>query len=228
MTLKLYFDLMSQPSRALYILLKNVKCDFTPVPVDLRKAEHYSEEYTKINRFQRVPVIDHDGFVLTESVAILKYLSREGIIPDNLYPKDSKQAARVEEFLEWQHAGLRLHCAMFFRVKALDPIITGKTPDLKTLQGYERRMESALDTFNDLWLGQGKPFVAGDRISVADLLAACEVEQPRMAGYDANAKYSNIADWMRRVREYFNPHYDEGHVILNKIVRNKSKMAPKL
>nr|UYI58579.1 glutathione S-transferase 8 [Grapholita molesta] len=228
MTLKLYFDLMSQPSRALYILLKYVKCEFTPMPVDLRKAEHYSEEYTNINRFQRVPVIDHNGFILAESVAILKYLSREGIIPNSLYPKESKQAARVEEFLEWQHAGLRLHCAMFFRVKALDPIITGKAPEPKTLQGYERRMESALNTFEDLWLGRGHRYVAGDSISVADLLAACEVEQPRMAGYDPGAKYPNIAEWIQRVRGHFAPYYEEGHVILNKIVKNKSKMAPKL
>lgn len=29
-------------------------------------AEHYSEEFTAINRMQRVPVIDHNGFILTE------------------------------------------------------------------------------------------------------------------------------------------------------------------
>lgn len=36
MALKLYFDLMSQPSRSLYILLKFIKYDFDPKPVNLR------------------------------------------------------------------------------------------------------------------------------------------------------------------------------------------------
>uniref|UniRef100_A0A0K8TV27 Glutathione-S-transferase n=1 Tax=Epiphyas postvittana TaxID=65032 RepID=A0A0K8TV27_EPIPO len=228
MSLKLYIDLMSQPSRALYILLKNIKYDFTPVTVDLRKAEHYSEDYAKINRFQRVPVIDHNGFILTESVAILKYLSREGIIPENLYPRENKQAARVEEFLEWQHAGLRLHCAMFFRVKVLDPVVTGKPVDTKQLEGYVRRMEGALDSFDQLWLGQGHNFITGDNICVADLLAACELEQPRMAGYDPSAKYANISEWIKRVRSHFNPHYDQGHVIVNKVIEKNNKTAAKL
>lgn len=39
MPLKLYCDLMSQPSRALYILLKSIKCDFEPKFVNLRQGE---------------------------------------------------------------------------------------------------------------------------------------------------------------------------------------------
>lgn len=92
MSLKLYVDLMSQPSRALYILLKYVKYDkFAPILVNLAKGssynflyknilaalfprlislifagEHYGDKFTAVNRMQRVPVIDHNGFILTE------------------------------------------------------------------------------------------------------------------------------------------------------------------
>ncbi|XP_013194289.1 glutathione S-transferase theta-1 [Amyelois transitella] len=228
MSLKLYFDLMSQPSRALYILLKKINYQFEPKYVDLRKAEHYSEEFTKINRIQRVPVIDHNGFILTESVAIYNYLSREGIIPDSLFPKESKQRARVEEFLEWHHIGLRLHCAMFFRVVYMDPILFNRknTPD--KVATYEGRMETSLEDFDTKWLGRGHDYVAGDSITVADLVAACELEQPRMAGYDPKKKYSNIATWYEKVRDHFNPYYDEAHVILNKVVAKQAKTAAKL
>lgn len=37
-TLKYYFDLMSQPSRALYVILKLTKIPFEPCPVALRKG----------------------------------------------------------------------------------------------------------------------------------------------------------------------------------------------
>lgn len=228
MVLKLYFDLMSQPSRTLYILLKSIKCDFVPKFVDLRKAEHYSEEYSKINRFQRVPVIDHDGFVLTESVAILKYLARENIIPENLYPRESKLQARVEEFLEWQHAGIRLHCAMYFRVAYMNPILTGSPVDLKSAAGYKKRMVASLEDFNTKWLGRGTDFIVGNNITVADLVAACELEQPRMAGYFPEDNFDNIAKWQKKVRTYFNPHYDEGHVIVNKILDKQKKTVSKI
>ncbi|KAL0882939.1 hypothetical protein ABMA27_016439 [Loxostege sticticalis] len=222
MSLKLYCDLMSQPSRTLYILLKAIKCDFEPKYVDLRKGEHYSEEFTtQVNRMQRVPVIDHNGFFLTESVAIVKYLAREKIIPESLYPMDSKQQARVDEFLEWHHIGLRLHCSMYFRVKHMDPILFGRKTTEKQLAAYEGRMLQALDDFDKKWLGQGTEFIVGNSVTVADLFAATELEQPRMAGYDPKEHYPAIATWAKKVQAHFNPHYDEAHVILNKIVKKQ-------
>ncbi|XP_053609284.1 glutathione S-transferase theta-1 [Plodia interpunctella] len=228
MTLKLYYDLMSQPSRALYILLKTVNCKFESKYVDLRKGEHYSDEFTKVNRIQRVPVIDHNGFVLTESVAIYKYLSREGIVPESLFPKESQQQARVEEFLEWHHIGLRLHTAMYFRAVYLDPIIFNRKNTPEQTVGYQRRMETCLEDFSTKWLGRGHAFVVGDKVTVADLVAACELEQPRMAGYDPREKFSNIAEWYERVRSHFNPHYDEAHVIVNKVIAKNNKTNAKL
>ncbi|CAD0201189.1 unnamed protein product [Chrysodeixis includens] len=190
--------------------------------------EHFGEEFTAINRLQKVPVIDHNGFILTESVAILKYLSRENLIPDTLYPTESKQRARVDEFLEWHHAGLRLHCAMFFRVKFLIPSIVGKPEEPKNLEGYRRRMEAALTEFNTKWLGRGNDFLVGNTPTVADLFAACEVEQPKMAGYDPCVNFENINVWLKKVREHFNPHYDEAHTVLNNVGKKKSKVASKV
>nr|QEH04682.1 glutathione S-transferase theta [Ostrinia furnacalis]QIC35751.1 glutathione S-transferase theta [Ostrinia furnacalis] len=226
MPLKLYYDLMSQPSRTLFILLKKVQCDFEPKYVDLRKAEHYSEEFTnQINRMQRVPVIDHNGFILSESVAIVRYLAQEKMIPESLYPSDSKLRARVDEYLEWQHVGLRWHCAMYFRVKSLEPALLGRQTDEKTLAGYKRRMLRALDDFDQKWLGIRNQFVVGDTLTVADLFAATELEQPRMAGYDPKEHYPAIATWAKKVQEHFNPYYDEAHVTVNKIATKQIQMA---
>lgn len=40
MALKYYYDLMSQPSRAIYIFLKANKINFEAKPVALRKGRH--------------------------------------------------------------------------------------------------------------------------------------------------------------------------------------------
>lgn len=81
-------------------------------------GEHKSEEYVKnIHPFGKVPAIDDSGFKLIESVAILRYLARKYDVDDHWYPKDLEGQARVDEFLEWQHIGLRLPLGMFFVLK---------------------------------------------------------------------------------------------------------------
>lgn len=85
---------MSQPSRAIWIALKMGKISFEECPVALRKCklnvllasssvftyssivfivEQFTDEYKKINRFQKVPAIVDGDFHLSESVAIVRY-----------------------------------------------------------------------------------------------------------------------------------------------------------
>ncbi|XP_017784965.1 PREDICTED: glutathione S-transferase theta-1-like [Nicrophorus vespilloides] len=223
MSLKLYYDFLSQPSRALYILLKTSKLPFEDCPVALRNGAHLNDEFKyNVSRFQKVPVI-HDGdFKLTESVAILRYLSREKNLPEFWYPKDSKKQARVDEFLEWQHNNVRAFCALYFQKKWLFPIITGKEMEPKKLAGYKKRMEDCLDSMEILWLSNGK-YICGDNLTAADLWAACEVEQPRLASYDPTVGRPILGAWLDRVRSELGENYRVAHEILNKIATKSQK-----
>ncbi|KAJ8971842.1 hypothetical protein NQ317_001555 [Molorchus minor] len=118
MVIKYYFDLMSQPSRALYIFLKLSKIPVELCPVALRNGEHLTEEFKEnYSKFQKVPFIHDGNFRLTETVGILRYLTREYPTEDHWYPNDSKQQAKVDEYLEWQHLNTRLFCASYFQTK---------------------------------------------------------------------------------------------------------------
>lgn len=66
MPLIYYYDLMSQPCRALYIFLKMTGIPFESKEIALRKLEQMTDEYARINPFKKVPAIDDDGFILTE------------------------------------------------------------------------------------------------------------------------------------------------------------------
>lgn len=48
---------------------------------------------------------------------------------------------------------------------------------MKKIAILEQRMTENLDLLENIWL-KNKPFLCGDDISIADLVAACEVEQP--------------------------------------------------
>ncbi|CAL4082355.1 unnamed protein product [Meganyctiphanes norvegica] len=207
--MKYYYDLMSQPSRACYIFLKKNKIPFTPCPLRITKGEHRSEEYTKINPFQLVPAIEHNGFNLTESVAILRYLCREfPHVGEEWYPSDSKIQARIDEYMEWQHLNTRMQLAMYFQTKFIIPKMTGTEPDMKTVERSQDRMETILDQFEEIWL-DNRPYVAGDKITVADIVAICELEQPSMAGYDVTEGRPKLAEYMKRVKKHLQPEYDE-------------------
>jgi glutathione S-transferase len=133
-------------------------------------------------------------------VGILRYLCREKGVADHWYPKDSKQQARVDEYLEWQHLNTRANCALYFRAKVqlklnqyewvifiniscvfqfLLPMISGNPPDEKMVAKRMRDMLVTLDKLETVWLKDNKPFLTGDKISIADILGACEIEQPR-------------------------------------------------
>lgn len=48
---------------------------------------------------------------------------------------------------------------------------------MKKVAILEQRMIENLDKLENIWL-KNKPYLCGDEISISDLVAACELEQP--------------------------------------------------
>jgi len=75
----------------------DIDCEF--IPVDLMKGEQRQPAYLSMNPNGLVPTLEDDGFILTESSAILKYIADKA--GHAAYPKDLKQRARVNELMDW-------------------------------------------------------------------------------------------------------------------------------
>lgn len=180
--IKFYYDLLSQPSRALFIFMKLSKIPFEEYPIALRKGIHLTDEFRdNVNRFKKVPAIVDNGFQLSESVAIFRYLARRhsNQIDDQWYPKNDKVRARIDEYLEWQHVNIRQTCAQYFILKYLKPRTIGTSPDdYNIVASAEKQMGQTLDIFENLWLKPGRFLSGTNKLSFADILAACELEQP--------------------------------------------------
>ena len=71
--------------------------NYTIQVISLRVArgDTRTQEFVKINPRMRVPVIQDGDFVLTESVAIMRYLAREKGVEDHWYPKDSRTQVKT-------------------------------------------------------------------------------------------------------------------------------------
>src|SRR5690242_18909775 len=125
-------------------------------------------EYLALHPFGRVPVLEHDGFRLYETQAILRYLDR--VLPEpSLTPADIRRAARMDQVMninDWylfQGVG---NVILFHRVIA--PRLMNQTADEAAIKAA---MPKAHTVFNELarLLGDQRYFT-GDTLSLADLM----------------------------------------------------------
>ncbi|XP_029985678.1 glutathione S-transferase theta-2 isoform X2 [Sphaeramia orbicularis] len=126
--LEVYLDLLSQPCRAVHILLNCTRIPHRVRTVALRKGEQRTPEFTQLNPMQKVPVLVDDGFVLTESDAILKYLVTKYHAPQHWYPRQPERRARVDEYTAWHHSNTRPHAARVFILEVQVHTDTGPGP----------------------------------------------------------------------------------------------------
>ncbi|KAF5271254.1 hypothetical protein FQR65_LT10558 [Abscondita terminalis] len=100
-------------------------------------------------------------------------------------------------------------------------MITGVKVTEQSIFPYEQRMVDCINDFEALWLSSG-PYIAGDTLTAADIWAACELEQPRIAGYDPENGRPVLSKWLNNVRRSLSPHYEDAHVFLNKLAKKNA------
>jgi glutathione S-transferase len=83
--MRLYILAVSNTSRPVRVLIGENKLPVEEVALDFYKGEHTTEPYISLNPNGLVPTLDDDGFILTESSAIMKYLADKFDLP--AYPK---------------------------------------------------------------------------------------------------------------------------------------------
>ena len=90
---------------------------------------------------------------------------------------------KIDQYLDWQHHNTRANCSMYFLAKWMKPLVTKKPVDQGQVEKTQKQMETTLGQIETFWLDNGnKPYIGGQNISVADIWACCELEQPSIAG----------------------------------------------
>lgn len=222
--LELYADLLSQPCRAVHILLNCTGTAHKLRTVALRKGEQRSPDFTKLNPMQKVPVLVDNGFVLTESDAILKYLVSRYGLADHWYPADPQRRARVDEYTAWHHSNTRPHAAKVFILQVLIPAQTRSAVDGLALDRALSNLDRTLDLIQSMFLRR-QAFLCGSDISIADLLCVCELMQPLGGDRDVLESRPLLQSWRSRVQSAVGPAFDHAHFVLY-AVRDRYKTRP--
>uniref|UniRef100_S4RK12 glutathione transferase n=2 Tax=Petromyzon marinus TaxID=7757 RepID=S4RK12_PETMA len=201
MGLEVYFDLSAAPCRPVLLLLKKCGIEFTAHAKRLEKGENQTEEFGKVTPLKLVPVIVDNGFRLTESVAISKYLACRYGLADHWYPADLQRRARVDEYLAWQHTSIRPPCSMLLVLEGVLPGLTGQPVQEQKIADIMKGLELCLEHLEAYYL-QDDAFLCGDQISIADLFAYSDLMQPMGAGHDVLKDRHKLLAWRQRVETF--------------------------
>jgi glutathione S-transferase len=179
MSLKIYAFPPSPRSFKVLWLANHLGIDYTMQLVDFTRNAQNAPEYLALNPNGRAPAIEHDGYVLWESNAILEYLS--SLKPDaGLLPQDTRGRLGVGKWLFWESAHWDPACAVFAVERVVKPLFGRGTEDPAEIARGEElfaRVGKVLDGV----LAKSR-YIAGDKLSIADFSigsALCIAEQAR-------------------------------------------------
>jgi glutathione S-transferase len=193
--MKLYMHPVSTTSRPVmqFIADNNIKCDMEVV--DILKGQHYEPAYSKLNPNHLIPMLEEDGFRLTESASILRYLAEK--IGSPAYPKDLKQRAHVNEVMDWFNSNFYRDWGYGLIYPQLFPHL--KREDAKVQEGVvgwgKDKSKIWLQILNDHWLGSGSKYLCGNQLTVADYFGAAITTAGELVHCDLSA-YPNVKRWL--------------------------------
>ena len=104
----------------------------------------------------------------------------------------------------------------------IDPVITQKPIDQMKVERFTASLQTNLSQLEDVFL-KDRDYLAGDDISIADLMGVCELMQPYAVNMDVREGHPVLAAWMERVKTRLEPQFDEAHKILHMVKKKFTK-----
>jgi len=162
-------------------------------PVDLGALQQKSAAYAAINPVRRVPALAlDDGTVIAESIAICRYF-------EALHPEPPLFGVGAREIAEIEMWNRRLELHLLFPIAH---IFRNTHPAMKEMEvpqvpawaeANRPRVMEFLDILDrDL---KGRPFVAGDRYTVADITGLVAVDFMKPAKLAVPETCANVRRW---------------------------------
>ncbi|MEO7742523.1 MAG: glutathione S-transferase family protein [Usitatibacter sp.] len=124
-------------------------------------------EYLVMNPNGLVPVIDDEGFVLSESNAIVRYLAAKHS-PDGLWPDDLRRRADVDRWMEWQSTAYTPAMWAAFWQLVRTPEDRRDTKAIESSIAKTDKLSAVLDAQL-----ASRRFLCGEAFTAADIVVGC-------------------------------------------------------
>jgi len=167
-------------------LLREIGMEFRHVDSPIRGDKH--AEHLEVNPAGTMPVIKDDDFVLTESMAITFYLAKK--YGGDAGPRNLQEEADILRWTLWAAADVDRHVVALVNSSGVDedhPYDEEKNAEVTAaLRTPLERFDEKLD---------GREFLVGDRLTVADINVAFTLSFLLLLNYDLS-DMPNVAHYM--------------------------------
>ncbi len=194
--MKLYDSATAPNPRRVRIFLAEKGIAVPTQQIDLAKQENRGAEFRARNPLGQLPVLElDDGTCIAESVAICRYF--EEVKPEPpLLGVGAKDRALVEM---WQRRmELELAQQVFLCFQNTHEFFKGRIPQVPEYGEVARKRAEATLALLDGVLAD-RPFVAGDRFTIADITALVGVDFGRVVKIRPAPEQKNAQRWYAEV-----------------------------
>lgn len=197
MTIDLYYMPASAPCRSIRMAAAALGIELNLIEIDLLKGQHMTPEYLAINPQHTIPTLVDNGFVLSESRAILAYLADRngGAGASTIYPTDPQKRAIINQRMYFDMGSVYHNFGAYFY-----PLIfsSDAVPD----QDAYAKTQLTLGYLNGFL--QGNTFVAGgEQYTIADMTLYASLSTFVHAdGMKLKAdEFVNVQRWMEKCEQ---------------------------
>ncbi len=195
--MKIYNSSLAPNPRRLRIFVAEKGLKIPTEEVDIFTGQNRTPEMLAKNPAGGLPFIElDDGTHLAESVAICRYL--EGLHPEpNLMGKDNREMAFIEMWNRRMELNLFAVAARAFQ--HTNELFKARIKQFPEYGQTQRETVKQQLQWLDVQIGN-KPFIAGDRFTIADITALVGVDfAAQAAGVSADPALKNLARWHQSV-----------------------------
>ena len=195
----LYHDPRAPNPRRVRIFLAEKNVAYDTIEVLIAQSANLTDDFRRKNPISLLPVLElPDGRILRESMAICRYIEETQPEP-NLFGADSWERAQIEMWN--RHAELELLWPIAQVFRNSHQFWVGRikqAPDFAEIMREHLALRLA-------WLEEelGKrPYMAGERFTVADITALCALDFGKVSNIRLDAATQpNLVAWHKRVSE---------------------------
>lgn len=185
------------PRRVRWFLAEKGIDDIEIVDVDLFAGAHKTPEYIGKAGVAQVPVLElDDGLAISESIAICRYLESRYPEP-NLFGRTPEEVAVIEQWA--RRAEMYLATPLMMAVRHGHPALAA----LET-QSPEYAERSRSDAAKALKMFERQlaahPFIAGDRFTIADIVAYISLDFARMVKFVVPDEFPQVQRWAAEMK----------------------------
>ena len=169
------------------------------VELDYAKREHKAPEFLKLNSLGQVPVLEFDdGTVITESVAICRYLESLHPTPA-LFGSDAVNKGKIEM---WNR---RMEQEVFATIGNVvlhsDEFFKDRHVQIPAFAEAQRKAIPQKWAWLDREMSDGRAYLAGDEFSMADINGMVTLWLSEVFSFEVPPKLANVARWNERLRQ---------------------------